>query len=120
MSQPTEPRSPGTCGCTCDQCRHPITNCGGCGAAACDVRPRLTSAAPNFPHSWPKAICYFTVTNGNVMTVRTRDEMRAAVKAAQLGLLLIYAVWPGQWRTDLFLVDDVDVLAAELGIEGAT
>jgi hypothetical protein len=54
------------------------------------------------------------------MTVRTRDEMRAAVKAAQLGLLLIYAVWPGQWRTDLFLVDDVDVLAAELGIEGAT
>lgn len=117
MTADTTPARPvfttGPCGCTCEQCRD-TDDCGGCGHAVCDVRPRYSAAAA-FPHGWPGYVCYFTVAHdGRVSALRTREEMRAGVRAALADRTTLYAAWPGEHRTDLFLVDDLDVLAARI------
>lgn len=63
---------------------------------------RKSSEAP-FPHGWPGGlVCYFTVKNGVPQQLRCRDDMRAALARRRK----IYATWPGQWSTDLFVIDD--------------
>ncbi|MEE0731414.1 MAG: hypothetical protein UCJ19_12765 [Oscillospiraceae bacterium] len=37
-----------------------------------------------------------------------RDSMRTAYERARAGSTKIYAVWPGNWSSDLFLIDDLD------------
>lgn len=101
------------CGCECPECRD-TEACGGCGYAACSVRPRLTSAA-DFPYG-AKGICYFALDGGVVRAVRTTGELRAAVEAGRAGTVKLYAVWPGKYRSDLFVVDDLDAIAARVGL----
>lgn len=48
--------------------------------------------------------------------MKTRGETRDAVRRAMRNQSVLYAAWPGHWKTDLFLVDDVDKLAAVLNI----
>ena len=71
------------------------------------------------PFGWPDTICYWTIPvgGGHMLWIKTRDEMRLAVDRTRAGAVEMFAVWPGKWRSDMFRVDDIDVLAKVLGIE---
>ncbi len=73
--------------------------------------PRPASESP-FPYGWPGKVAYFYVTVAwEPRQIRTRDEMRAALDAALDDEVLLYATWPGQHRTDLFVIDQPQLLA---------
>lgn len=76
---------------------------------------RLTSEQP-FPHGWPAQVCYIELRAGELLWMKTRGETREAVTRALSGQSTLYAAWPGQWKTDLFLVDDVDKLAKAINL----
>lgn len=58
-------------------------------------------------------VAYIVVSSDGVITnPHYIDERRAAVKALQEGDAQVFAVWPGRWRSDLFVIDDVDAFAA--------
>lgn len=78
-------------------------------------KPSLASEAP-FPYGWPKRVCYFVFENGAPVQLCSRDDTRSAVRAALGGGPSIYAVWPGEYRSDLFVIDEPAKLAAEIGV----
>jgi hypothetical protein len=79
-----------------------------------DIR---TTSETSFPFDWPGRVCYFELNKGNMLWIKTRDETREAVRRALTGKTKIYAAWPGQYRTDLFLVDNVAKMAEALKID---
>lgn len=82
--------------------------------------PRLTSKIPEFPFgpSEPDAprVCYFTIDDsGAIEWVRDHEiELEDALLSATKNIVTVFAVWPGQWRSHLFVVDNPDVALAEL------
>lgn len=65
--------------------------------------PRIAAHEPHFPYSWPGLMCYIVVADdGTVGKLHGRGDLREFL-AAPSGRL--FAAWPGQYRTDLFLVD---------------
>ena len=70
----------------------------------------------SFPYGWPGRVCYIAFTGYSLAQLHGRDEMRQAVRSALDGNCEIYAAWPGQYRTDLFLVDDIAALAQAIGL----
>lgn len=76
---------------------------------------RLASES-SFPFGWPDIVAYFTIDETGPVKLHTRDQMRAAVRSALKGETTIYAAWPGRFRTDLFLIDNVAELAAAIGV----
>ena len=36
-----------------------------------------------------------------------------ALKKAEQGITKLYAVWPGNWSSDLFIIDDLEKFAEE-------
>jgi len=75
----------------------------------------------NFPYSM-STICYFEVDkNGNVSQIShknksDREKVLEAYQRAKDKITTLYAVWPGNWRSDLFIIDDLDAFAKELGL----
>lgn len=77
---------------------------------------KLASEAP-FPYGWPGRVLYIEQDiHGALIQLRTRPEMRGAVDRACGDESQILAAWPGQHRTDLFLIDKPDLLAAAIGL----
>lgn len=82
---------------------------------------RSTKESNNFPYSM-STICYFEVdNNGNVSQIphknkSDREKVLEAYQRAINGTTTLYAVWPGNWRSDLFIIDDLDAFAKELGL----
>jgi hypothetical protein len=76
---------------------------------------RAASEAP-FPYGWPKSVCYFEILGGQPKQLYTRDEVREAVSMALQGRTTLYAVWPGQYRSDLFWIDKPELLAEAIGL----
>ncbi len=68
------------------------------------------SEAP-FPYK-SKTVCYAEVkADGSVKQVsNTKAELLAAAERVEAGGSTLVAAWPGQWRTDLFKVDDLELL----------
>lgn len=61
-----------------------------------------------FPYG-NKRVCYIEVSdNGNVRQLSSRQEKFDAFCHAKAGIGKLLAVWPGQWRSDLFVIDDLD------------
>ncbi len=79
---------------------------------------RRAIEAENFPYN-AKTTCIISVDGkGNVKQVNhTKAEMTAAYKSALAGDCKLYAVWSGQYRSDLFAVDDLNVFAGAFGIQ---
>lgn len=72
---------------------------------------KVTSEGP-FPYGYPGRVCYIEQDpSGELTQIMGREGIRSSVKRAQAGECKILAAWPGQFRTDLFLVDDLDQLA---------
>lgn len=70
-----------------------------------------------FPYS-SKLICYIEKTkDGEVKQIHNYfEEKSAAYKRAIEENSKIYAVWPGQYNSDLFEIDDLDAFADAHGI----
>lgn len=80
-------------------------------SAANPTAPRPASEAP-FPYT-SQRVCYIERhPNGMLHQIRTKAQMTAAVQMAKDGEIDIVAVWPGEYRSDLFVIDDLDALAA--------
>ena len=77
---------------------------------------RSAKESGNFPYRM-STVCYFEVDGqGAVKQIphknkSDRDSMRTAYERARAGSTKIYAVWPGNWSSDLFLIDDLDAFA---------
>ena len=66
-----------------------------------------------FPYCM-KTVCYFEVFNdGRLVQLRDEYERLDAYFRAKDGITKICAVWPGRWRSDLFIIDDLEAFADE-------
>lgn len=71
---------------------------------------RKTSENANFP--WGnKQVCYFAAGQGEPVQLHYVKDRKLGLLRAAKGEITIYAVWPGQYRSDLFVVDDLEPLA---------
>ena len=77
------------------------------------IKPRSASeSGKEFPYGSPKT-CYIEIHgDGSV----TQGMDRESYERARSGESRIFAVWPGNWRSDLFSVDDLDEWAKDVGI----
>lgn len=73
---------------------------------------RSASEAESFPYRM-QTVCYFEVNGeGDVNRIPHKNKcdlecVLEAVKRAEQGMTKIYAVWPGKWSSDLFIIDDL-------------
>ena len=60
-----------------------------------------------FPYS-SKRVCYIEVfPDGTVKQVSSVMEKKEAFENVSCQRSQLFAVWPGQWRSDLFIIDDL-------------
>lgn len=86
----------------------------------CSERINMRSAKETgcFPYSCGQ-VCYMEVSpDGAVTQLSTVGEKRSAYIKAQTGVSKILAVWPGRWRSDLFIIDDLDAFSEKQGLFG--
>lgn len=78
---------------------------------------RSAKEAENFPYS-SGIICYLEVDNSGRVTQLSHnsDSISAAYHDAVDQKARIYAVWPGNYRSDLFEIDDLDAFADAFGV----
>ena len=71
-----------------------------------------------FPYS-SRHVCYFIVyPNGQVEQIQNnKTTAKAVYEHVVANDCTLYAVWPGQWRSDLFIIDDIELYAKALGIK---
>lgn len=82
------------------------------------VDPTIRSSLDTtFPHCWDRKLCYIELRDGTLSQPSARSEIREAVRRAHHGESQLYCAWPGQWRTDLFVIDDLDKAAEALGVD---
>jgi hypothetical protein len=74
---------------------------------------RLASQARSFPYTDP-TVCFLEVDREGRVTSPLESGVSARVRARESQL---YAVWPGHYRSDLFLIDDIDEYEKALGLQ---
>lgn len=74
---------------------------------------RLASEAP-YPYRSNRApFILLTLESGEMSIGQTPREKRELLFVARHGDLIL-SVWPGEWRSDVFIIDDWDVAREEL------
>ncbi len=69
---------------------------------------RSAKEAGCFPYS-SKLVCYIEVfSNGETRQLAHAGEKIEAYCNARDGKSKIIAVWPGKWRSDMFIIDDLE------------
>lgn len=69
-----------------------------------------------FPY-YNSLICYMEVfPDGTINQLQSKTDRLAAYLNAKSNKSKIYAVWPGKWRSDLFLIDDLDAFCNDLNL----
>jgi hypothetical protein len=77
---------------------------------------RSAKKAEYFPYNIG-TVCYIEVdTNGNVSQLphKNKSDRQKVLEAYQRvvsNTSALYAVWPGKWSSDLFVIDDLDAFA---------
>ena len=80
-----------------------------------DVRMHLASMqGGEFPYKSQRC-CFIEQSGEELGQLRSMDDKRAAVHRAVAGDSRILAVWPGEYRSDLFWLDDLTSFALALG-----
>jgi hypothetical protein len=75
--------------------------------------PRSAAAAgADFPYTL-STICYFEVDELGVVRWGNDD---GTYERARSGTVRLYAVWPGNWSSHLFVIDDLELYARAFGI----
>lgn len=78
------------------------------------MEPRSAAAAgKDFPYT-ARTTCYIEVHKDGTVT---HGNDRAAHERALAGDSRLFAVWPGEWSSDLFVIDDLDEYAKAHGIK---
>lgn len=72
---------------------------------------RIASETEGFPYASSHACFIEQSPGGQLAKLHYKDDFEAALARARGGESQIFAVWPGSYRSDLFLVDDLDALA---------
>ena len=86
----------------------------------CSERKNMRSAKETgcFPYGSGQ-VCYMEVSpDGAVTQLSTVGEKRSAYINAQAGISKIFAVWPGRWRSDFFIIDDLDAFSEKQSLFG--
>jgi hypothetical protein len=68
--------------------------------------PRRCSEQDWFPFTYMTTAYLAVRSDGAVFWPGTTEERRDAVRLVMAGVAMLYAVWPGQRRSDVFVVDD--------------
>ena len=78
---------------------------------------RSAKGSDNFPYH-SAIVCYIGVSNaGEIMQIdHDFDAISLAYNDAIDGKIRIFAVWPGNYRSDLFEIDDLDAFADGFGV----
>jgi hypothetical protein len=82
---------------------------------------RSAKESDNFPYRM-STMCYFEVNkNGNVTQIphKNKSDRAMVLEAYQRALsksTVLYAVWLGKWRSDLFIIDDLETFAKEFDL----
>lgn len=72
------------------------------------VLRKASNAGTAFPYG-SKLVCFFEIyTDGTISQLHYKMEKVEAYENAKSGKSKIYAVWPGQWTSDLFEIDDLE------------
>jgi hypothetical protein len=71
---------------------------------------RVSGDVTDFPYLSNK-VCYIVVRDGLPVQLRYRDGIRQAIQDASADKCALFAVWPGEWRSDLFRIDDLHAAA---------
>lgn len=69
----------------------------------------------DFPYAL-KTVCYIEVLDGNIEQRKGKQELEEAIYRVKNQKSTLYGVWPGTYQSDLFLIDDVNLLADAYGI----
>lgn len=79
---------------------------------------RSANEIDDFPYG-SRRVCYIGVdTNGHVYQIRnSHTEIEMAYNNAVGNKTKIFAVWPGEYRSDLFMVEDLAALADAFGVD---
>lgn len=79
---------------------------------------RYTTEAEVFPYNAKTTYIITVDEKGNVKQVNhNKAEIAAAYKSALSSECKLYAVWLGQYRSDLFAIDDLNAFADAFGIQ---
>ncbi len=72
---------------------------------------RIASEQDFFPY-YSKANCYILISNsGEVNQLGfNKKSIKEGYREVKEGRAKLYVVWPGRWRSDIFLIDDLDKL----------
>ena len=77
------------------------------------MQPRSAKASGlDFPYAHPTT-CYIEVTSDGTVSHGAGPK---AYQRAKAGASRLFAVWPGQHRSDLFAIDDLDEYARAIGL----
>ncbi len=70
-----------------------------------------------FPYD-SRMTCYILVdSKGQVSHVaHNKSELKSAYDSVVTGNAVLYAVWPGEYRSDLFIIDDINAFADAVGV----
>lgn len=71
---------------------------------------RLTSDNSDFPWRM-QTVCYICIVNNIPKQIGTDITRKDAYQEVLEGNAAIVAVWPGKWRSDAFLVDNIETYA---------
>ncbi len=75
---------------------------------------RSSKEAGCFPYRSKQYVCFMELTpNGELTQLFTLQQRLDACMNAKAGKSKIVAVWPGQYRSDLFIIDDLDTFYTE-------
>ena len=80
-------------------------------------QPRSAKANP-FPYRG-SLVCYLSLDAAGSLTQVGHDFSSAAeaYRRAAAGEIRLYAVWPGEYSSDLFEIDDLNAFADAFGVE---
>jgi hypothetical protein len=76
------------------------------------LRPQGLRVASSVEDGFPYKdglVSYVVVTrDGEISNPRYVDDRRAAARTLRDGEAQVFCVWPGQYRSDLFVIDDAN------------
>lgn len=74
---------------------------------------RLASTSENFPYELA-TVCYLEIASDGSVTSPPEEGVATRVRSGESRL---YAVWPGHYRSDLFLIDNIDEYEKAIGLQ---
>lgn len=76
---------------------------------------RKATEVSDFPYASTR-VCYLEMFEGELYAVKHyADDRREAARRAVAGESQLIAIWPGQYRSDAFLVDEPALFARAVG-----